>query len=59
MASSVFVASYFFKDPKRLRILQCAGATLWIAYGVLMHAPPVIVANVIVVGAIVASLVRK
>jgi len=28
-----------------------AGATMWIAYGVLMQAAPVIVANVLVLGA--------
>ena len=47
-ATAVFGISYFSKDPAMLRRLQAAAAVLWIAYGVLLKAPPVIVANVIV-----------
>jgi len=47
-ATAVFASSYFAKDPAILRRLQAGAALLWIAYGVLLEAPPVIVANVIV-----------
>jgi hypothetical protein len=47
-ATAVFASSYFAREPATLRRLQAAAAVLWIAYGVLLKAPPVIVANVIV-----------
>ena len=47
-ATAVFASSYFSRDPATLRRLQAAAAMLWIAYGVILKAPPVIVANVIV-----------
>jgi hypothetical protein len=37
--------------PSRLLLVQIAGALTWLCYGVLTSQPPVIVANVIVVGA--------
>ena len=48
IATAVFASSYFSKEPATLRRLQAAAALLWIAYGVVLKAPPVIVANVIV-----------
>ena len=48
VATGVFVGSYFFRHPGTLRRVQMLGALLWIGYGVLMKAPPVIVANVLV-----------
>lgn len=48
LATAVFAASYFCKEPATLRRLQAAAAMLWIAYGVLLGAAPVVVANVIV-----------
>ena len=50
-ATGVFVASYACRRPETLRRVQMAGATMWIAYGVLMQAAPVIVANILVLGA--------
>ena len=50
-ATSVFVTSYTFKDAGMLRRVQMLGAAIWIGYGVLMQAPPVIVANILVLGA--------
>jgi hypothetical protein len=44
-ATVVFVSSYFFTRPESLRRVQIAGAALWIVYGVLLSAPPVIAAN--------------
>jgi len=50
-ATAVFVASYFFVRPSLLRGVQMFGALLWVTYGVLINASPVIVANVLVFSA--------
>jgi hypothetical protein len=50
-ATAVFVGSYAFKQPEMLRRVQMVGASIWIGYGVLMQATPVVVANVLVLGA--------
>jgi hypothetical protein len=57
-ATGVFVASYFFSRPSFLRGLQMAGAALWILYGVLIAALPVIAANVLVFSAAAWTLAR-
>jgi hypothetical protein len=48
MATAVFVASYFCKSQAVLRRVQAVGAGLWLGYGVLLHAVPVVAANMIV-----------
>ena len=58
-ATAVFVGSYFFGRPSMLRSVQMIGALLWIAYGVLINASPVIVANVLVFAAAAWTLFRK
>ena len=58
VATAVFVGSYFFKRPALLRAAQMAGATLWIVYGVLIGAVPVVVANGLVFIAAAWTLVR-
>jgi hypothetical protein len=50
-ATAVFVASYFFARPAMLVRIQMLGALMWVGYGLLMKAPPVVVANVMVFGA--------
>jgi hypothetical protein len=50
-ATAVFVASYFFARPTLLRGVQMMGALLWIGYGLLIGATPVIAANVLVFSA--------
>ena len=47
-ATALFAVSYFCRAPRTLRLVQGSAALLWLAYGVLLHAAPVIVANVIV-----------
>ena len=49
-ATAVFVSSYFCA-PETLKRVQMAGAAMWIAYGVVIGAAPVIVANLLVLGA--------
>lgn len=58
IATAVFVGSYFFKRPALLRAAQMAGAALWIIYGVLIGAIPVVVANGLVFAAAAWTLVR-
>ena len=58
IATGVFVLSYFCSSPAGLRSLQMAGALLWIAYGTIISASPVIVANILVFMAAAWSTVR-
>jgi hypothetical protein len=51
VATAVFVGSYFFSRPAALRAVQMVGATLWIVYGFLIEATPVIAANALVFAA--------
>ena len=48
VATAIFASSYFFKQPGTLRRVQAIAALLWIGYGVLIHALPIIVANLVV-----------
>jgi hypothetical protein len=57
-ATAVFVASYFFNRPTLLRGAQMVGALLWLVYGVLIKAPPVIVANILVFSAAAWTALR-
>jgi hypothetical protein len=58
-ATAVFVGSYFFVRPSLLRGAQMFGALLWIIYGLLINAPPVIVANILVFVAAAWTASRK
>jgi hypothetical protein len=48
VATATFATSYFCRKPALLRRIQALAALLWIGYGALIHALPVIVANVVV-----------
>ena len=50
-ATLVFVGSYFFSRPAILRAVQMFCACLWMAYGLLINAAPVIIANALVFSA--------
>ena len=58
-ATAVFVASYFFSRPALLRAVQMIGAILWITYGLLIGASPVIVANALVFSAAAWTMLRR
>jgi hypothetical protein len=58
-ATAVFVASYFFAKPSLLRAVQMFGAALWVTYGVLIGASPVIVANILVFSAAAWTMLRE
>ena len=48
VATAVFAGSYFCKTSRSMRRLQALAALLWVGYGILMNALPIIVANVVV-----------
>jgi hypothetical protein len=58
-ATGIFVASYFCSRPALLRGMQMLGALVWIVYGMLIGASPVIVANVLVFSAAAWTALRK
>lgn len=59
LATAVIVSSYFFRQPKTLRRVQALAACLWTVYGILIAAPPVIAANVLVFSAALWSSFRR
>jgi hypothetical protein len=50
-ATAVFVGSYFCTRAETLKRVQMLGALMWVIYGVMMNAMPVIAANVLVIAA--------
>jgi len=59
IATAVFVGSYFFRRPSLLRGVQMGGALLWVTYGFLIDAVPVIVANMLVFSAAAWTALRR
>jgi hypothetical protein len=49
LATTIFAGSYFARSPVTMRWIQAGAAVCWILYGILLHARPVIAANLIVV----------
>jgi hypothetical protein len=58
-ATAVFVGSYFCAKPAALKRFQMAGALIWVTYGLLIGASPVVVANLLVFGAAAWTLTRS
>jgi hypothetical protein len=50
LATAIFLASYFCKDQRKLRRIQAMAAVLWVAYGAILHAVPIVIANLLVAG---------
>lgn len=50
-ATAVFVSSYFFARAEWLKRVQMVGALMWMTYGFLIGAIPVVVANLLVFSA--------
>jgi hypothetical protein len=48
VATVLFAGSYLFKEPRSLSIMQAVAALVWIVYGSIIGAGPVIAANVAV-----------
>ena len=57
LATALFASSYFFKQPGTLRKVQAGAALLWVIYGSIIHSLPVVVANCVVAGVALYSLV--
>ncbi len=55
IATGVFSISYFCRQATTLRRIQAAAAVLWVVYGLLIGAMPVVAANVIVAAAAIYS----
>lgn len=58
-ATAVFVGSYLCKRPDALMRVQMIGAAMWVAYGLLIQATPVVAANVLVFTAAGWALARS
>jgi hypothetical protein len=58
-ATALFASSYFFREPSTLRKVQALAASAWIAYGIIIQAPPVVVSNVVVAVLALASMRRR
>jgi hypothetical protein len=58
VATATFATSYFCRKPALLRRIQALAALLWIGYGALIHALPVIVANMVVAAFAMYSSLR-
>ena len=48
IATALFASSYLFKQPAVLRKIQAGAALMWVLYGVIIHAMPVVAANIVV-----------
>ena len=59
IATAVFASSYLFKHPVALRRVQGGAAILWVIYGVVIHAFPVVVANLLVASMALYSASRR
>lgn len=59
LATAVFLTSYFTKQSASLRRIQGLAACLWAVYGLLIHALPVVVANLLVAGVAIVSSFRR
>jgi hypothetical protein len=57
IATAIFVSSYLCKDPLALRRIQAVAACLWVAYGVIIQATPIVVANLLVAAIAIYSSV--
>jgi hypothetical protein len=58
VATATFTSSYFVRNPITIRLIQAVAACLWLSYGVLIQATPVIVANLLVVSAALFTIWR-
>jgi hypothetical protein len=59
LATALFSASYFVAGRRMMLAVQIGAALLWVGYGLLTRAAPVVVANGIVVLAALSAVVRQ
>lgn len=58
VATAAFTSSYFVRSPFQIRAIQAVAAVLWLSYGVVIGATPVIIANLLVVSAALFTMWR-
>ena len=58
LATAVFVGSYLCKGSDTLKRVQMIGALMWVVYGLLIRATPVVAATLLVLGAAGWALLR-
>lgn len=59
-ATAVSLSSYLFRSTVTLRRVQALASAIWIIYGLLIHAQPLVAANVLVGGvAMYSSLMES
>jgi hypothetical protein len=58
IATAVFASSYLCSDQAQLRRVQALAACMWVAYGAIIGAAPVMVANLFVAGVAAWSSLR-
>ena len=59
LATAVFVGSYLCKRADALKRVQMVGALMWVVYGLLISATPVVAANLLVFGAAGSALFKS
>ena len=59
LATAVFVGSYLCKGSAALKRVQMIGALMWVVYGLLIGATPVVAANLLVFSAAGWTLIRR
>ena len=59
LATAVFVGSYLCKRSEALKRVQMIGASMWVVYGLLIGATPVVAANLLVLAAAGWTLLRE
>jgi len=59
LATGVFAVSYFVKEPAAMRRVQALAASVWIGYGLMIGAAPIVGANLVVAGLALFSAWRQ
>jgi len=59
IATAIFASSYLCRQPVTLRRVQALAALLWISYGLMIKALPVVAANLVVAVLAICSSLRS
>jgi uncharacterized protein with PQ loop repeat len=58
IATATFTSSYFVRSPLMIRGIQAVAACIWLSYGLVIGATPVVVANILAMSAALFTLWR-
>jgi hypothetical protein len=58
IATLVLILSFIMKDIRKLRLVTCFGASLWVIYGVMVPSIPLAVANFMIISINIYYLIR-